>query len=136
MRWRVQTRVGRLLRHGVRCRPAAHGSTRPSNPRSSGSPRPSLLAEKLRDKAQRNGNINWDSGHVILADFLRQTLIGSGLFDAETEQTLSDDLDRVLEYETPETGDEPYDRISARVVDWARAHPEPVPHVPNARLHR
>src|SRR5712691_7439306 len=32
--------------------------------------------EKLRDEALRNGNVNWSKGHVILAEFVRDTLIG------------------------------------------------------------
>jgi hypothetical protein len=38
--------------------------------------------ETLRDEAHRNGNVNWDGGHVILATFVRDTLIVSGQFDA------------------------------------------------------
>jgi hypothetical protein len=35
----------------------------------------------LRDKAQRNGNINWDDGHEILVTFPRHTLVGSKVFE-------------------------------------------------------
>jgi hypothetical protein len=43
-----------------------------------------LSDEKLSDEAHRNGNMNWDEGHVILAEYLRDTLVGSGLFGEET----------------------------------------------------
>jgi len=44
--------------------------------------------EKLRDEAQRNGNVNWDDGHKILARFVRTTLIDSGLFDAKQSKDI------------------------------------------------
>jgi hypothetical protein len=84
--------------------------------------------EKLRDEAIRNGNINWGPGHARLATYVRDTLTGSGLFDQVTVDRIHRDVDRLLDHERPETGDETYDRLSDRVVEWARAHPEPVPH--------
>jgi hypothetical protein len=36
--------------------------------------------EKLRDEAQRNGNINWDGGYETLIAYLRDNLLGSPLF--------------------------------------------------------
>ncbi|GAA3472085.1 hypothetical protein [Nonomuraea roseola] len=85
-------------------------------------------AEKLRDEAQRNGNVNWDEHHERLLVYLREKLIGSGLFGAETLKGLAADLDRLADCEHPLTDDEPFDRITYRVVDWCRAHPEPVLH--------
>ena len=92
--------------------------------------------EKLRDEAQRNGNANWDSGHVVLADFIRDTLIPSGLFDEAATAEIQTDVTRLLDADRPETSDEPYDRLTDRIVEWARAHPDPVPHPPNPDLHR
>ena len=92
--------------------------------------------EKLRDEAQRNGNVNWDESHVILAEFVRDRLLGSKLFDEAASAEIERDVGRLLEPEVPETSDEPYDRLTDRVVEWARAHPDPVPHEPNPRLHR
>jgi hypothetical protein len=92
--------------------------------------------EKLRDQAQRNGNINWDRGHVILARFVHDTLIPSGLFDARKRKQIESDVERLLDYKHPDTEDDVYDRLSERVVDWCRAHPEPVPHKRNPKLRR
>jgi hypothetical protein len=92
--------------------------------------------EKLRDEAQRNDNVNWDEGHVILAGFVRDTLVGSELFDDEALAEIERDVGLILDYETPETSDDPYDRLTDGVVEWARAHPEPVPHTRNPALHR
>jgi hypothetical protein len=91
--------------------------------------------EKLRDEAQRNGNVNWGVNHVILAEFLRNTLTSSGVFAEATVHEIEQDVGRLLRYEEPETSDVPYDRLTDRVVEWSRAHPEPVPHEPNPKLH-
>lgn len=92
--------------------------------------------EKLRDEAQRNGNINWDSGHEILIAYLRDKLLGSALFDGIAVQEIETDLDRLSTFEHPETSDGPYDRLTDRVIEWCRAHPDPVPRAHNPDLHR
>lgn len=92
--------------------------------------------EKLRDEAQRNGNCNWDDGHETLARFVRETLVDSGLFDAKQCKDVARAIGRLLDYERPETEDDVYDRLVERVVDWCRAHPEPVPHRHNPKLRR
>jgi hypothetical protein len=92
--------------------------------------------EKLRDEAHRNGNINWDDGHEILVTFLRDTLVGSGIFDKVACAEICGDVARMMDYLRPETSDEPFDRLTDRVVEWSRAHPEPVPRELNPKLHR
>ena len=90
--------------------------------------------EKLRDEAQRNGNVNWRDDHAIHVNYLRDTLLGSGLFDAAAAREIERDTDRLLDFERPETSDEPYDRLTDRVVEWSRAHPDPVARDPNPEL--
>jgi hypothetical protein len=90
--------------------------------------------EKLRDEAQRNGNVNWGKNHVLLAEYLRDTLARSGLFDEAASAEIHRDIARLLDYNYPETSDEPYDRITDHIVEWARAHPRAVPRQPNRRL--
>ena len=92
--------------------------------------------ERLRDEAQRNGNGNWDGGHVILAEYVRDVLVDSGPFDEAAIREIENDVARLLDFERPETSDEPYDRLTDRVVEWARAHPKPMPRDHNASLHR
>jgi hypothetical protein len=92
--------------------------------------------EKLRDEARRNGNVNWDEGHVILAEYVRDTLLRSGLFDELATEEIGRDVARLLDAEYPETSDEPFDRLVDRAVEWAQAHPDPVPHTHNPALHR
>lgn len=90
--------------------------------------------EKLRDEAHRNGN--WDGGFVILAEFLRTALVSSGVFSEQAVAEIEQDVDRLLSFESPEMDDGPYDRLSDRVVEWARANPAPVAHQRNPALHR
>jgi uncharacterized protein len=91
--------------------------------------------EKLRDEAQRNGNQNWAEGHVILAEFLRDTLLGSSLFDPATVAEINRYAARLLDFDHPETSDEPFDGLTERIVEWSRAHPEPIAREHNPHLH-
>jgi len=52
--------------------------------------------EKLRDEALRNGNVNWSKGHVIVAEFVRDTLINSGLFDESSINEIRRDINGLL----------------------------------------
>src|SRR5258705_7401439 len=72
--------------------------------------------EKLRDEAHRNGNVNWDEGYEILARFLRDTLATSGIFAPAIVEQIDRDVARLLHFDVPETDDEPYDRLTDRVV--------------------
>ncbi|CAN5196924.1 hypothetical protein BH23ACT9_BH23ACT9_00260 [soil metagenome] len=90
--------------------------------------------ERLRDEAQRNGNLNWGPSHVTLLEYLRTTLLDADLFDADRCSAIVADADRLLDFEHPEVDDAPYDRLCDRVVEWARAHPDPIPHTRNPEL--
>ena len=92
--------------------------------------------EKLRDEAKRNGNVNWDEGHAILATFVRDTLVESTSFGPQAQSDIQRDINRILDFESPYTNDDLYDRLSDHVIEWCREHPEPVPHVRNPLLRR
>jgi hypothetical protein len=92
--------------------------------------------EKLRDEARRNGNLNWCSDYVLLAGYIKVHLTESGGFSDITARQIEQDIERLLDHERPETADKPYDRLTDRIVEWARAHPEPVPHEYNPALRR
>ena len=91
--------------------------------------------EKLRDEAQRNGNLNWRSDHERLLAFVTRTLLESGLFDTAATAEIQSDSRRLLDFEKPATEDEPFDRLADRIVEWSRAHPDPVPHERDPELH-
>jgi hypothetical protein len=61
-------------------------------------------------------------------------LIGSGIFTGAAASEIEQDINRLLDFERPETSDEPYDRLTDRIVEWSRAHPDPVPREPNPAL--
>lgn len=52
------------------------------------------MAEKLRNEAIDNGNINWDDNFEWFCDFLREQLIGCSLFD----ETKSKKIKQVIDY--------------------------------------
>lgn len=92
--------------------------------------------EKLRDESQRNGNINWDTGHEILARFILDTLGASPDFSVESRTQLRTDVDRILDFVHPYTEDDLFDRIERMLLDWCDLHRDPVPRELNPHLHR
>ena len=93
-------------------------------------------SEKLRDEAHRNGNINWDSGHEILANYIRNTLCDSDSLSSKTKEQLKSDIDIVLNYEQPYTEDDVFDRIERAIFDWYIDNKEPIAREINPDLHR
>ncbi|MFC8930755.1 hypothetical protein ACFT1A_01690 [Rhodococcus sp. NPDC057135] len=84
--------------------------------------------EQLRAEAQRNGNINYEVGdYADYVTYLRTRLIDSRVFNKEALTEIEIDLNRLADFEFPETDDEPYDRLSDRIVEWVRVHPEMIP---------
>ncbi len=92
--------------------------------------------EKLRDESQRNGNINWDQGHEILARFILETLQSSSDVSAEAKVQLERDILRILDYEHPYTEDDLFDRVEKVIFDWYLRNKEPIPRSKNPDLHR
>jgi len=92
--------------------------------------------EKLRDESQRNGNINWDQGHEILARFILETLQSSSDVSAEAKVQLERDILRILDYEHPYTEDDLFDRVEKVIFDWYLRNKEPIPRTKNPDLHR
>ena len=92
--------------------------------------------EKLRDEAQRNGNGNWDQGHFILANFVRDTLINSGCFDTSRIEEVKNDIDKLLDFDHPYTDNDAYDRLCDRIVEFFVQNPEPIKNAHNESLHR
>jgi hypothetical protein len=92
--------------------------------------------EKLRDEAQRNGNVNFHKNcHGILITYLRQHLADERIFTKQTVIQINSDLDRLSMKNSPYTEDDLYDRISDRIVDWYLKNPEQIPHHKNEVLY-
>ena len=89
--------------------------------------------EKLRWEAQNNGNVNWSEQFENFADFIEETLVESARFDVAAVAEIRADIARLRNFDEPETNDNPYDRLSVRVVEWSLAQGAPTPraHDPN-----
>jgi hypothetical protein len=92
--------------------------------------------EKLRDEAQRNGNINWDEGHEILAHYIETILGDWEEFTPAEVAEIKADVARLVDFEHPYTEDDIYDRLTARIVQWYLKNPDPIPHIYNHYLKR
>lgn len=92
--------------------------------------------EKLRDESQRNGNINWDEGHEILANYILDILVDSNDVSNEAKKQLENDIRRVLDYEDPYTEDDLFDRIEKTIFDWYLYNKIPIHREHNPKLHR
>lgn len=91
---------------------------------------------KLQDEAQRNGNINWDDGFKVLANYLLTTIEESKILDEDKLIEFKDDISTLLDYESPYTKDDLYTRIAHIVVDFYIEFPELILHENNNKLHR
>jgi hypothetical protein len=92
--------------------------------------------EKLRDEAHRNGNVNWDFGHEILAKFILDTLLDKKDISENSKVILKTDIKRILKFEVPYLEDDLFDRIGHIILDWCRLHKNPIPRDINPNLHR
>jgi len=90
----------------------------------------------LQDEAQVNGNINWDKGHEILANYILEVIEKAKMLDTNTLQQFRHDIARILKYNSPYTEDDLYTRIAHIIVDFYMKYPEPIKHKYNANLHR
>ena len=92
--------------------------------------------EKVRDEAQRNGNINFQPDcHGILIRFLRTTLSDKAVFGPQEIQQINTDLDRLEIDEEPYIDDDIYDRLTNRIVDWYIVNKTPKKHIVNEKLY-
>ena len=78
--------------------------------------------EKLRDEAQRNGNGNRDKGHVILVDYLAETLVDSPAFPAVKQMRIREITDQLRRGDLVELDDEPYDYLTSRIVEYYKKY--------------
>ncbi len=92
--------------------------------------------EKLRDEAHRNGNGNWDDGHELLANFIKETLSESSDLSWLQKRRLNADIEIVLNYDEPYLKDDLFDRIEKAILDWYVQNRDPIPREHNPNLHR
>jgi len=91
---------------------------------------------KLQDEAQRNGNANWDKGHVILANYLLEVIEDSKILNDKKLKQFKHDIATILKFRRPYLENDLYTRIAHIVVDFYMKYPEPIKHKYNTELHR
>ncbi len=78
--------------------------------------------EKLRDEAQRNGNGNWDKGHVILVDYIAKKLANDSVFTALQQMRIREITYELRQEDLVELDDEPYDYLTSRIVEYYKIY--------------
>lgn len=97
---------------------------------------------RLASEFYRNGNANWDAGFRAFTNFLYRHLRDGSVFDEVTIRRIEDDLAEIRRYGEEEEelsyeeGEDAFDRVTDRVVEWCRCHPEPIPRAIDPGLRR
>ena len=106
------------------------------------------MAEKLRNEAIDNGNINWDDNFEWFCDFLKEQLIGCNLFDEAKSMKIKQVLDYIkdngkyaLSYADGEitdeecdifrlayTEDDIYDYLEDAIAEYYLRNKNPIPY--------
>jgi hypothetical protein len=91
--------------------------------------------EKLRDEAERNGNMNWDEGFEIFLNYLKSHLTDRKVFSEESIKETEQILARLSDYDDPYLDDDLYDKLSDKVVEYFKFYGSQ-PHKENPNLYR
>jgi hypothetical protein len=92
---------------------------------------------KLTREAYTNGNANWSNSHTRLWRFVART-VADKTFPAEDRAAIKEWVRAILrDRDRPDlSGDGgPYYRVTEKAVAWVLAHPDPIPHTPDPRIH-
>lgn len=81
---------------------------------------------KIFHETWRNGNINWDKSHEMFLDYLREHLMDTTVFTVQELNVLSDQLERLNNFEEPCDDNDLSDNLFDAVVYWIMQHPEPI----------
>ena len=86
----------------------------------------------LAGECYRNGNRNWGQGFEAFVDYLQVHLFDGRPFDALTLLQIDNDLSRIrawgrgTESVRFEKGEDEFDRLTDRVVEWCLKRPTPL----------
>jgi hypothetical protein len=89
--------------------------------------------EKLREEAQQHANAHYRKTHKRMAVFLRDTLIGSGIFDKTEKERIRSEAGRLTKKGKPVVDDQLYDHLVDQVCVFYTKHPTPIPLAGKAR---
>lgn len=92
--------------------------------------------EKFRWEAQNNGNVNWDAGFELIADYFEETLCTESAFSEEARRSIREDMMVLRNYRRPYTEEDLYDRLTAQVIAFCHLHPSLISMRPNPDLAR
>jgi hypothetical protein len=82
--------------------------------------------EKLRDEAQRNGNINYHETHKLLAKFVLDTLSGAAIFDKKEIARIKSETKKLMKPSAPYTDDDVYDYLTDKICMFYIDNPKPI----------
>jgi hypothetical protein len=92
--------------------------------------------EKLREEAQQHANAHYRKTHKRMAIFLRDTLVGSGIFDKREKERIRSVAGRLMKAGKPVVDDQLYDHLVDQVCVFYTRHPAPIPFVARPRALR
>lgn len=112
--------------------------------------------EKLRDQAQRNGNINWDDDFVYFCEFIQETLCSQKIYSEKEKTRITLVLnyikecgnyarefydgkipdDKVVVDMIAYTYDNLYNIVSDAIGLLQTKNPEPIPYIMNDKIKR
>lgn len=84
--------------------------------------------EKLRDEAQRNGNVNYRRSHRRMAVFVRDTLVRSGVFDKSGNERIKSGAGQLMKASRPYVEDDVYDHLVDQVCMFYTRKEAPIPY--------
>jgi len=90
--------------------------------------------EKLRDEAQRNGNINFSNSHKLLAQFISDSLINSTLFDKNEMAKIKSECKKLMKASDPYTEDDVYDYLTDQVCVFFQKNKDLIQHEMNPEI--
>lgn len=97
---------------------------------------------RLASEFYRNGNGNWDMGFRMYTNFLYKHLQDKTVFDAQAIRQMEEDIQEIRDFGSGkkdlvyEEGEDAFDRITDRVVEWCQQHPELIKRDKNPKLKR
>lgn len=85
---------------------------------------------RLASEFYRNGNGYWDMGFRMYTNFLNKYLLDKRFFDAETIRQIKQDITEIRDFGSGKKGleytggEDAFDRLTDRVVEWCQQNPE------------
>jgi hypothetical protein len=97
---------------------------------------------RLGSEFDRNGNCNWDRGFRLYTNFLYKYLRDTSVFDEGTIRQIETDIQEIRDFGSHkkdlvyDEGEDAFDRITDRVVEWCQQHPKLIKREVNPKLRR